>query len=141
MLSDVDRRRHARQILLPELGFAGQERLGASKPAWHSEFDPRSRAVAADYLARAGLRCEPLESLSERQPLAAASEPELAADEVAPLLVRRADVERWAGEPALEDCAAWLLGALSAVEAIKQAIGAGEPSSLAALGSSWREQR
>lgn len=142
MLSDVDRRLHARQILLPELGFAGQERLGASHVSWDAEFDPRSREVAAEYLSRAGLRClaEPPGERGRVPPLAA-GEAIRQSQRISPPLVRRADVESWAGDATLQDSAAWLLGALSAVEAIKQAIGAGEPRSLAELRSSWQEQR
>ena len=49
------------------------------------------------------------------------------------LVVRAAsvtEVARVAGDPALEDCAAWLLGAFAAVEAIKTATGAGTPAVL-----------
>jgi hypothetical protein len=121
VLSDEDKRRFARQILLPEIGLAGQERLAAAEASWPCELDPRSRAIAADYLARAGMRLSA--SGAEAASRSALQVP----------LVTRADVERVAGDRELEDCAAWLLGALCAVETIKSALGVGVAGSPAAL--------
>jgi molybdopterin/thiamine biosynthesis adenylyltransferase len=50
----VDRVRHGRQIRLPEIGEAGQERLAASQVVLCSVGD--AREIEAAYLARAGVR-------------------------------------------------------------------------------------
>jgi|1185.fasta_scaffold1369902_2 hypothetical protein len=113
MLSDPDKARYARQILLSELGLAGQERLAAADVRIAANADARVTAVARDYLARAGVG-------QALQPLAA----------VDPCVACAVDVERTAGDVMLEDCAAWLLGSFAAVEAIKLALGAGTPAEL-----------
>jgi sulfur-carrier protein adenylyltransferase/sulfurtransferase len=50
----VDRLRHGRQIRLPEIGEAGQERLAASEVVLCGVGD--AREIEAAYLARAGVR-------------------------------------------------------------------------------------
>lgn len=50
----IDRVRHGRQIRLPEIGEAGQERLSASEVVLQAAGD--AREVEAAYLARAGVR-------------------------------------------------------------------------------------
>ncbi len=50
----IDRVRHGRQIRLPEIGEAGQERLAASEVVLGGTGDVRE--VEAAYLARAGVR-------------------------------------------------------------------------------------
>jgi hypothetical protein len=50
----IDRVRHGRQIRLPEIGEAGQERLSASEVVLQGEGD--AREVEAAYLARSGVR-------------------------------------------------------------------------------------
>lgn len=113
MLTDADKAKYARQILLTELGVAGQERLGATRVHLAMDADPRAAEVARAYLDRAGVGAH-AEDLERTVPVASASQ-----------------VAQLAGDPALEDCAAWLLGAFAAVEAIKAAAGAGEPAALA----------
>lgn len=113
MLTDADKATYARQILLSELGVAGQERLGATQVHLASDADPRAAEVARAYLDRAGVGAHA---------------------DATPRTVQVATAERvaqLAGDPALEDCAAWLLGSLAAVEAIKSASGAGTPAVLA----------
>jgi hypothetical protein len=111
VLSDADKALYARQILLSELGLAGQARLGAAEVRIAAGTDSRVTAVARDYLTRAGVA-------SGVQRTAALDLP----------AVSRLDVERTAGAGALEDCAAWLLGSFTAVEAIKAAAGVGTPA-------------
>lgn len=50
----IDRVRHGRQIRLPEIGEAGQERLAASEVVLCGAGD--AREIEAAYLARAGVR-------------------------------------------------------------------------------------
>lgn len=113
MLSEADKQLYARQILLRELGLAGQEQLCTTDLALAGEADPRCRAVAGEYLERAGLRVE--DAVPGSTPDAARTL----------RLPTREAVARLAGDPALEGCAAWLLGSLAAVDAIKQVLGAG----------------
>ena len=108
MLSDADKALYARQILLAEVGLAGQERLSATPLAFPDAADPRASAVARDYLSRAGAGVRPSEVPA-----------------VAVAVPATPDLQRTAADPALEDCAAWLRGAWAAVEATKQSVGAG----------------
>ncbi len=111
MLSDAEKSKYARQILLNELGTSGQERLCSTAFALSEAADPRAAVVARDYLERAGVGVR--------------------ANPKAPLAVSVAsteEVSRIAGDVALEACAAWLLGAHAAVEAIKAIAGAGSPA-------------
>jgi len=108
LLSDVDKALYARQILLSELGAGGQERLTTAAIAFANDADPRARAVASEYLSRAGVGSRPDDAPAVEVPVAST-----------------ATVQRTAADPALEDCAAWLLGAYAAVEAIKARAGAG----------------
>jgi hypothetical protein len=110
VLSDVEKRLYARQVLLNEVGMAGQARLCATEACVPAHADAAAGAVAADYLQRAGVRV----SVSGL-PLKAATS---------------AEVDAIAGEPMLRDCAAWLAGAWAAVEAIKASTGAGEAAVL-----------
>ena len=111
MISDADKALYARQILLPELGLEGQARLVRTAVRLDSGGDARAAAVACEYLQRAGLPVREDASVV----LAAVSSSEIAAR---------------AGEAEFEECAAWLLGALTAVEAIKTSLGAGAPVAL-----------
>jgi hypothetical protein len=111
VIPDADKALYARQILLPELGLEGQARLAATELRFAAGADPRVCAIAREYLQRAGVRVESDAAVV----LAAAS---------------RSEVAALAAEPALEECAAWLLGALTAVEAIKTSAGAGTPVAL-----------
>lgn len=108
VLSDADKALYARQILLSELGLAGQARLLAADARIEAG-DARVTAVARDYLARAGVGAQPTAALPAVSVRAASSE----------------DVAQVAGDAALEGCAAWLLGAFAAVEAIKVAADVG----------------
>jgi hypothetical protein len=115
VLTDADKAKYARQILLTELGLAGQERLVATRLQWTAEADSRASEVASAYLERAGVGAH-VQGADARH----------VAVEVAP-----ADrVVQVAGDPVLEDCAAWLLGAFAAVEAIKSAAGVGTPGTV-----------
>lgn len=96
---------YARQVILRELGQAGQARLCASRVALvvsDAAAQPGAALVARDYLARAGLQ------VVEAEP------------SVPVALGEAATVE-----PALQACADWLLGAWAAVETIKQVAGVG----------------
>jgi hypothetical protein len=114
VLTEEQRRLYARQVLLRELGPSGQARLCQSRVALGREADARAARVAHDYLQRAGLQIT--------------SEQDAAVVPVA--LPSAARVGEVAGDEALADCAAWLLGALAAVEAVKQCAGVGEPGQL-----------
>lgn len=105
MLSPTDRARYARQLLLPEIGPAGQARLLTCKlaiPAPGSALEARAAEIAADYAQRAGLAIDDAGTV-----LKLPDEPALAA---------------LAGRVELHEAAAALCGALAAVEAIKQAL-------------------
>jgi hypothetical protein len=115
VLTDADKAKYARQILLTELGLAGQERLVATRLQWPADADPRATEVATAYLERAGV---------------GAHVPGADANQVAVPVASAEAVAQLAGDPALADCAAWLLGAFAAVEAIKSAAGVGTPGSV-----------
>lgn len=110
-LDATARRRYARQLLLGEIGEAGQERLSRAGFRRGAACDPAAYAVAAEYLLRAG--CP--ESESDGTPLQRST-----AD----------DVMHFAGSPSLRAPAAAVLGAFSAVEHLKEALGVGEPRNL-----------
>jgi hypothetical protein len=120
VLSDADKALYARQILLSEVGLEGQQRLLDAQSRVADGADARVTAVARDYLARAGVG-SPQPSGSDLQP----GPRELVVD-----AALGTEVARVAGDSELEDCAAWLLGAFAAVEAIKAAVGAGTPAAL-----------
>jgi hypothetical protein len=113
-LSDRQLRLYARQVIVAEIGRAGQERLCASSVAIAAGADARAAAVTREYLQRAGLELCASESEASGG-IAVAAAPE---------------VRACAGEPELESCAAWLLGAWAAVEAVKERLGVGRPASL-----------
>ena len=102
-LDAAARRRYARQLLLGEIGEAGQERLLQAGFCRGTEGDADASAVAADYLERAG--CSADEAGAElRVPDARA-------------------VLRFAGSSSLREPAAAIMGAFSAVEHIKEVLG------------------
>jgi hypothetical protein len=111
-LSPQQKQRYARQVLLTEIGEAGQLRLCGARVRVGAESDPRAAAVATDYLLRAGL--------------------ELTEDGAAPELVLGdpTAIRALAGTSDFEHAAAALAGAYSAVEAIKVALGVGVPRTL-----------
>ena len=108
MLTEQQIRLYARQVILRELGQAGQARLCASRVAISgpdAAANPEVARVASDYLQRAGLQLVD----GSASACVHVALPEL------PLT----------GEPALQACAQWLLGAWAAVETIKQAVEVG----------------
>ncbi|MEM7136857.1 MAG: hypothetical protein AAF500_09785 [Myxococcota bacterium] len=100
------KRRYLRQLLLAEIGEAGQERLVAERFKAGASCDPRAYVVAADYLQRAGCG----EDAARGAPITSPT---------------RDEVIRFAGCDALVPHAAAILGAMSAVARIKRATGAG----------------
>jgi len=111
-LSPQQKQRYARQVLLAEIGEAGQLRLCRARVRIAAESEHRAAAVAIDYLGRAGL--------------------ETTGDAAAPALPlgdARA-IQTLAGASGFEHAAAALAGAFGAVEAIKSVLGAGVPAGL-----------
>lgn len=102
-LDTTARRLYVRQILLGEIGEAGQARLFAAAFRPGAECDADAYAVAREYLLRAG--CP--EDERAGTPLDEATE---------------ATVTRLAGDPSLRPAAAAVLGALLAVQHIKRAL-------------------
>ncbi|MFW5925509.1 MAG: hypothetical protein ACOCV4_05035 [Myxococcota bacterium] len=108
--SDRERRTFARQLLLPEIGEAGQAKLCESRFAVPAGADPQAAEVARDYLVRAGVR-------------------EGAGGVPVPLPEPEALRGR-APTPELRGAAAAVAGAFAAVETIKALVGAGRPGAL-----------
>ena len=111
MLTVAARQRFARQVVLAEIGEAGQERLCASTVRIAERADPRVRELATQYLERAGVH--------------------LGSDPAGAIAVEALDLEAvraLAGDVALEDAAAALAGSFAAVEAIKAALDVGRPA-------------
>jgi len=107
-LDATARRRYARQLLLGEIGEAGQERLSRAGFRRGAEGDADACAVAAEYLRRAG--CPESE------------------DDPTPMRVPTTEaVMHFAGKASLRAPAAAVIGAFAAVEHLKQALGVGEP--------------
>jgi len=102
-LDAAARRRYARQLLLGEIGEAGQERLLEAGFHRGADGDADATAVAAEYLERAGC-CADRTGAELRVPDASA-------------------VMRFAGSPALREPAAVIIGAFSAVEHLKEVLG------------------
>lgn len=109
-----DKLRYARHLLLAEIGEAGQRRLCAAGFRIGASADPRVAAVAGDYLTRSGMQ----------------TLPSGASDALA--LPGSEQVACLAGDVALQEAAAALLGAYAAVEAIKACVGAGRAGQLSA---------
>ena len=102
-LDAAARRRYARQLLLGEIGEAGQERLLEAGFRLGADGDAGATAVAAEYLERAGCVADEAGTLL-RVPNASA-------------------VMRFAGSSALREPAAAIMGAFSAVEHLKEVLG------------------
>jgi len=102
-LDAAARRRYARQLLLGEIGEAGQERLLAARFRSSAPSDPSAFAVAAAYLRRAGC-VEGASGAEVRVPDAAA-------------------IDRLAGRASLREPAAAVVGAFCAVEHLKSVLG------------------
>ncbi len=109
-LGAAARRRYARQLLLGEIGEAGQERLAEAGFSVPAACDRAASAVAVDYLVRAG--CELRE---DGEALRIPEEPVVA---------------KLAGAASLNGPAAALVGAFFAVEHIKAVLGVGTPGAL-----------
>lgn len=114
-LDDDARSLHARHLLLPEIGQAGQELLCAASARPARSAEPRAEATARDYLERAGV------AWRDAPGAESCAVPDAAT------------VERVAGRPDLEEAAAMLVGALAAVETIKSITGAGRVVALSSL--------
>jgi len=102
-LDATARRRYARQLLLGEIGEAGQERLLNARFRHEAGGDADAYEVAAEYLERAGCAMAPSGAVL-RVPSTTA-------------------LARFAGSPALAEPAAAILGAFSAVEHLKEVLG------------------
>jgi adenylyltransferase/sulfurtransferase len=113
-LSDTQRARYARHLLLPELGEAGQLRLCAGRVRHGADRDPGALGVARDYLARAGVG----ESAA------------VDATDAAEVWLDVGDPAQLAGRPELLEAARALCGAFAAVEAIKALAGLGTSATL-----------
>ena len=109
-LDAAARRRYARQLLLGEIGEKGQVRLSEARFRSGSTSDADAFAVAAEYLRRAGCLEDP------------------DGDEVA--VPDASLVDRFAGEAFLRGPAAAVVGAFSAVEHMRAALGLGEAREL-----------
>jgi hypothetical protein len=105
-LTDAQRSRYARHLLLPELAEPGQARLVASRVCFDGAAEAGAREVAQRYLTRAGVQ-------------------EDVARGVQADLVDDVQLAQLAGRPELIEAARALAGALSAVEAIKALAGIG----------------
>lgn len=105
-LDAATRRRYARQLLLGEVGEAGQLRLLAARFRRDQRSDAEASLVSADYLERAGCTVG-----VEGDPLDVPSE---------------SAVMRFAGKASLSAPAAAIIGAFCAVEAMKRTLGCGE---------------
>jgi hypothetical protein len=105
-LGAAARRRYARQLLLGEIGEAGQERLLDAEFTAGAASDASAFAVAADYLRRAGY------TETERGRAVRVPEP--------------GEVAWFAGAPFLNEPAAAVMGAFCAVEHLKLTLGVGD---------------
>jgi len=115
-LTDDERRRYARQLLLGNWDDQAQLQLLRTRGRVPDDADGGSASVALDYLQRAGL--------GQRVPAADDSQEDDRPELILELPTAR-EVDAKAGDPSLRVASAALLGALSAVEAIKQAGGVG----------------
>ena len=101
-------RQYARHIVLPEIGEAGQRRIGASRPHIAPGANARAAGWALAYLERAGAG----EGDGESPP----SPVDVPSDD---------EVVRIAGSPGLLHAAELFAGAFAAVERIKASVRAG----------------
>jgi hypothetical protein len=98
-------------VILRELGQAGQAQLCAARVAVDAGDSAGPVAqIASDYLRRAGLHVLDSAQDAQTRPL---------------VLPSAAEVAATAGDPALQACAQWLLGAWAAVETVKECAGLG----------------
>jgi hypothetical protein len=111
-LSERDRQRYARHLLLAQLGEAGQARLLSAAVHAPEDADAGALEVAQSYLERAGVRVVVHDSLAEH---GTSAEPLT--------LPTGQQIAQIAGDPALQEAARALTGALSAVQAVQRAAG------------------
>jgi len=114
VLSSRDRTRYARQLLLPQLGEAGQVRLLAATLHVGAEADAGALAVARSYLERAGVRVLDPSGTHDAA---------LQGDSAELLVATVSQIDGIAGEPVLREAARALAGALAAVGAIQTLAG------------------
>lgn len=125
MLSDADKARFSRHLLLSEIGTAGQSRLCAARVRLPDAGDTRAGEIAREYLLRAGIDVVAGGTAAAREvPVASPF-----------------DVTRLGADPSLDEAAAWFAGAFAAVEAIKSIVGVGRPAALDPLLSLAAEAR
>ena len=105
-LDAATRRRYARQLLLGEVGEAGQERLLAARFRRDEGSDAEASVVSVDYLERAGCA--------------------VGVDGDTLDVPDQSAVMRFAGKASLAAPAAAIIGAFCAVEAMKRTLGCGE---------------
>jgi hypothetical protein len=127
VLTEQQKRLYSRQVLLAEVGTAGQARVCDAKLLLASEGDARAAAVAADYLRRAGAHVDHDGSDASVLVTDATS---FQCETV--LIPSISDTRDLAGDELLEDCAAWLAGSFAAVEALKRVVGVGRPAQIPA---------
>lgn len=120
MLTDSQKRLYARQILLAEVGFSGQEQLCAARVQLRHDTDEGVSSVARDYLARAGVSVvmNAVDAADGVEPVHVA------------MRVTASDVEMLASDAPLAPAARYLAGSLLAVEAMKQVLGQGRAGAL-----------
>jgi hypothetical protein len=137
-LSDEQRVRYARHLLLPELGEAGQLRLLASRVRFAEGTERGASEIAGEYLRRAGVACSDVSvsvsvSVSENDGHDHDHAHDHAHDHVG------GDVDgdglllappKLNCSPSLHAAAQALSGAFAAVEAIKTLTGIGQPAQL-----------
>ncbi len=116
-------RRYVRHVLLPEIGETGQQALVRARVTLGGE--ARATEVARTYLARSGI-----ENLTLHLPL---PEDSPQANPSLHIEIDATIVSALAGRAELEEAAVFLAGAFSAVETIKQVVGAGRPGALEQL--------
>ncbi|MCS6798857.1 MAG: hypothetical protein NZ898_10040 [Myxococcota bacterium] len=105
MLTDEERRRHARALLLPEIGERGLEKLMRAEPLVPPDADARAARVALLYASRSGL--------GER-----GAGPPVRLD-----VPDASTLRSLVGAEALRAAAAWATGALAALDAVRTALG------------------
>lgn len=125
MFTASERRLYVRQILLDEIGEAGQARVCAVRVTIPAGASARAGEVAGEYLARAGCGRAQIAG-----PEVAA--PDQGAGGITAPVPEDAFVAQLAGTPLLHDAAAALAGAFAAVECLKAIVGAGRPAALPA---------
>ncbi len=123
MLTDPQKRAYARQILLPEVGFSGQERICASRVCVeaHDDVHRDAHAIASEYLARAGVQ------LTIAGDGGADDSP---TGEDVNVRISPSVLAGLAEHPSLAHAARFFAGAWHAVEALKQVLPQGRAASL-----------